>query len=163
MPLPVIIFLLLLLLAITALAWRWRRHIGYQQQIIEQQQRQIAHLKETLAASDRQKPAGKSIVKQQPAVTLPDLDKLAQNPSQSGSDLRQGIKAFMAGDYEKAAAILPAHAEAGHVKAQTILAKMYFSGHGVEANQERYRYWLQRAADSGHKPSKAKLKKMSRS
>lgn len=94
--------------------------------------------------------------------SLPDLERPAELQQQAGDDVRHGIKAFMAGNYDKAARILPFYAEAGHVKAQTILAKMYFSGHGVEQDPDKYRYWLQRAADKGHKPSKAKLKKLSR-
>lgn len=93
-------------------------------------------------------------------IKLTELDVISAVTASSGADVRHGIKAFMCGDYQKAAAIIPQFAELDHIKAQTILAKMYFSGNGVSKDMQKYIYWLQRAADNGHKPSKAKLKKL---
>lgn len=84
--------------------------------------------------------------------TMPDAD----NPVL----LVRGVKAFMASDFDNAREWLLPFAEEGNGRAQTILAKMYFAGNGVEKDQERYMYWLGRAADGGDKTAKAKLKRL---
>lgn len=77
--------------------------------------------------------------------------------------LTRGIHAFMSGDYVEAFDLLLPGAEAGSVRAQNLLSRMYFAGNGVEKDAERYRYWLQRAADNGDRTAKAKLKRLARS
>jgi len=76
--------------------------------------------------------------------------------------LSLGVKAFMAGDYLRAEPVLRYHAEAGSLKAQQLMAKMYYGGHGVERNLESYGLWLQKAADQGDKSAKARLKALHR-
>ena len=65
-------------------------------------------------------------------------------------------------DYARAEPIMRFHAEAGELKAQQLLAKMYYSGHGVPQSQEMYLKWLQRAADQGDKAAKARIKAASK-
>ena len=83
---------------------------------------------------------------------------------QAGADpapappLHLGIKAYMREDYTRAEPILRLYAEAGELKAQQLLAKMYYSGHGVPQSNEQYLQWLQRAADQGDRSAKARLK-----
>lgn len=72
----------------------------------------------------------------------------------------RGVKAFMNGEYEQALEWLRPFAEEGNGRAQVILAKMYFAGNAVEKNEEKYMYWLGRAADGGDKTAKAKLKRL---
>ncbi|RLQ21160.1 hypothetical protein DWB85_13820 [Seongchinamella sediminis] len=72
--------------------------------------------------------------------------------------LHLGIKAYMREDYARAEPVLRHHAEAGELKAQQLLAKMYYSGHGVPRDRERYLYWLERAAAQGDRSAKARLK-----
>lgn len=75
-------------------------------------------------------------------------------------DLTLGIRAFQKGLYEEAHAKLLPHAEAGEVRAQLAMSRMYYAGNGVEKNHEKYVYWLQRAADSGDKSAKSQLKRI---
>lgn len=72
--------------------------------------------------------------------------------------LHLGIKAYMREDYDRAEPVLRHHAEAGELKAQQLLAKMYYSGHGVPQDRERYLYWLEQAAAQGDRSAKARLK-----
>lgn len=74
--------------------------------------------------------------------------------------VRRGVRAFMRARYEEAFVLLEPAAEKGNLKAQQLLAKMYFAGHGVPADRAQYLYWMKRAADNGDKPSKAKVKKI---
>ena len=74
--------------------------------------------------------------------------------------LQRGIHAFMGFRFEEAVSILLPLAEQGEVEAQKLMARLYFSGHGVEKNLERYEYWLARAAAQGDRQSKAKLKRI---
>lgn len=71
-----------------------------------------------------------------------------------------GVRAFMKGRYERAFRLLEPAGHEGNLKAQQLLAKMYYAGHGVPASKERYLFWLDKAAANGDKPSKIKLKKM---
>ena len=77
--------------------------------------------------------------------------------------LALGIKAYMKGDHHRAEPTLRHYAEAGELKAQQLLAKMYYSGHGVPQDMELYRYWLQQAAAGGDRSAKAHLKKFRKS
>ncbi|TDG11592.1 sel1 repeat family protein [Seongchinamella unica] len=72
--------------------------------------------------------------------------------------LHLGIKAYMREDYARAEPVLRHHAEAGELKAQQLLAKMYYSGHGVPQDRERYLHWLEQAAAQGDRSAKARLK-----
>ncbi len=76
------------------------------------------------------------------------------------STTRRGVRAFMRGNYPEAFNLLQPAAEGGNLKAQQLLAKMYFAGHGVDQDREQYLYWLQRCAENGDKPARAKLKKL---
>lgn len=76
------------------------------------------------------------------------------------SSLNAGIRKFMKTEYEEAYKLLLAPAEAGHIKACTLIAKMYFAGNGVEKDHEKYVYWLEKSAKAGDRTAKAKLKKM---
>lgn len=80
----------------------------------------------------------------------------------TATDAQLGVRAFMRGDYERAFRLLEPAAREDHLKAQILLSKMYYAGHGVERDAQAYAYWLQRAADNGDKPSRAKLKKVAR-
>ena len=75
-------------------------------------------------------------------------------------DLTLGIRAFQKGLYTEAHEKLHHIAENGELRAQMIMARMYYAGNGVEKDQEKYVYWLQRAADSGDKASKSQLKRL---
>jgi TPR repeat protein len=75
-------------------------------------------------------------------------------------ELTLGVRAFQRGRFEEAFERLAPFAEAGELRAQQILARLYYAGNGVEKSHERYRYWLQRAADNGYKPARAQLKKL---
>lgn len=74
--------------------------------------------------------------------------------------LQKGVNAFMGFRFDEAAKLLLPLAEAGEVGAQKLMARLYFSGNGVEKNKERYTYWLGQAAELGDRQSKAKLKKV---
>ena len=74
--------------------------------------------------------------------------------------LQRGIHAFMGFRFDEAVQLLLPLAERGDVEAQKLMARLYFSGNGVEKSQERYRYWLTRAAEQGDRQSKAKLKRL---
>jgi TPR repeat protein len=73
-----------------------------------------------------------------------------------------GVRAFQKARYEEAFQRLAPFAEAGELRAQLILARLYYAGNGVERSQERYLHWLQAAADNGDKAAKAQLKRWHR-
>lgn len=70
-----------------------------------------------------------------------------------------GLRAFSRGDFTAAAQLLLPCAETGDVKAQMLMARLYYAGNGVPADQERYRFWLEQAANNGDKTARAKLKR----
>jgi TPR repeat protein len=76
-------------------------------------------------------------------------------------DLTEGVRAFKKGRYVLACQKLLPLAEQGELRAQVIIARLYYAGNGVERDHEKYVYWLQRAADSGDKSSKSQLKRLS--
>lgn len=76
--------------------------------------------------------------------------------------LAEGVNAFQNGQYAEAYALLVPFAEQGELRAQLIMARLFYAGHGVEKNHDTYVYWLQRSADSGDKASKSLLKRMAR-
>lgn len=75
-------------------------------------------------------------------------------------ELTEGIRAFKKGRYVIAYRKLLPLAEQGELRAQVILARLYYAGNGVEKNHDKYVYWLGRAADSGDKSSKSQLKRL---
>lgn len=76
--------------------------------------------------------------------------------------LQRGVNAFMGSRFDEAVQLLLPLAEQGEVEAQKLMARLYFSGRGVEKSLERYHYWLSRAAEQGDRQSKAKLKKINK-
>ncbi|MDZ7783882.1 MAG: hypothetical protein U5K56_13425 [Halioglobus sp.] len=98
---------------------------------------------------------------QRQAEPEPIAAPATENPESPLNDaVRTGVRAFMKQHYEEAFELLEPPARQGNLKAQQLLAKMYYAGHGVPADREQYLYWLKRAADNGDKPSKAKVKKI---
>ena len=87
-----------------------------------------------------------------------------QRPGEAVTDeaehLAEGIRAFMKGDYARAFTLLQEPAADDNLKAQLLMAKMYYAGNGVAADHEKYVYWLEKAADNGDRPAKTKLKKI---
>ena len=73
-------------------------------------------------------------------------------------DLALGIRAFQKGRYDDVYRQLLPYAESGAVRAQLILARLYYAGNGVEQDLEKYQYWLQKAADNGDKSAKHQVK-----
>jgi len=78
---------------------------------------------------------------------------------EANEKLQRGIHAFMGFRFEEAAKLLLPLAEKGEVEAQKLMARLYFSGNGVEKSLEKYHYWLSCAAEPGDRQSKAKLKR----
>ena len=76
--------------------------------------------------------------------------------------LMLGIRAFQKARYDEAFERLEPFAEAGELRAQLILARLYYAGNGVERSQERHLHWLRAAADNGDKAAKAQLKRWRR-
>ncbi len=89
--------------------------------------------------------------------------QLPQFGGDNAEMLTNGIKCFMKERYDKAYEILLPLAEAGNPQAQSILAKLYFAGNGVEKDHAKYVYWLTRAAEQGDRTAKAKLKRLKHS
>lgn len=80
----------------------------------------------------------------------------------TGEALQKGVNAFMHFEFERAIAILLPLAEQGVLEAQQKVARMYYAGNGVEKDLDKYRYWLEQAAEQGDKYSRAKLKRLSK-
>jgi TPR repeat protein len=66
---------------------------------------------------------------------------------------RDGLHAYEAGSYDKAAAIWEPLAKAGHMRAQHQLGNLYRGGLGVPRDLARSFRWMERAARQGHAPS----------
>ena len=77
-------------------------------------------------------------------------------------ELTVGIRAFQKGLYAEAHAKLQPLAAQGELRAQIIMARLYYAGNGVEKDPEKYAYWVQKAADNGDKASKSQLKRLNR-
>ncbi len=75
-------------------------------------------------------------------------------------DLTLGVRAFQKGRYLEAREKLEPLADQGQLRAQQIMARLYYAGNGVEKDFEKYVYWLGRAADSGDKAAKSQLKRL---
>ncbi len=89
-------------------------------------------------------------------VLSEEASTLAAHPEQN---VQLGIRAFMKGRYHKAFQLLEPAGHQGSLRAQQLLAKMYYAGNGVTADREKYLYWLGLAAANGDKPSMIKLKR----
>jgi TPR repeat protein len=76
------------------------------------------------------------------------------------TDLDAGLRAFARGDFAVAAELLLPCAQADDIKAQLLMARLYYAGNGVEKNTQQYAYWLERAAANGDKAARAKLKRL---
>ncbi len=76
------------------------------------------------------------------------------------AELDAGLRAFARGEFATAVQLLVPCAEAGDVKAQLLVARLYYAGNGVEKDVQRYCYWLERAAEQGDKSARAKLKRL---
>lgn len=74
-------------------------------------------------------------------------------------DLTVGIRAFQKNRFQRAKMLLEPLAQRGEVRAQMIMARLYYGGNGVEQDMALYHYWLQQAADNGDKSAKSLVKK----
>lgn len=74
-------------------------------------------------------------------------------------ELVTGVRAFQRGRFQQAVGLLEPLAQGGEVRAQMIMARLYYAGNGVEQDMAQYQYWLQLAADNGDKSAKSLLKK----
>jgi TPR repeat protein len=110
-------------------AWRWRRA--------------VLQLNGALAGKDRELASARA-----------QAD--ATGPAQP---FEYGLKLYRINRFDQAFPVLLAHAEQGHPHATSLVAKMYFAGNGVPRDKDRYRYWLQRAAEAGDKAAKAIVKR----
>lgn len=75
-------------------------------------------------------------------------------------DLQLGVRAFQKGQYESAYNLLYKYADDGVARAQMVIARLYYAGHGVAKDEEKYLYWLQKAAENGDKSAKSQLKRI---
>lgn len=71
-----------------------------------------------------------------------------------------GLRAFSRNDFSVAADLLQSCAEAGDIRSQILLSRMYYAGNGVPMDHSKYIYWLEKAADNGDKSARAKLKRL---
>lgn len=96
----------------------------------------------------------------EPLTRVPQEAAEAPTTTVGNETLAQGVRLFMSARYEEALPLVEPAAHEGHLRAQQIMAKMYYAGHGVAQDKEQYLYWLKQAADNGDKPSKIKVKKI---
>ena len=75
------------------------------------------------------------------------------------NDLIVGIRAFQKNRFQQAKMLLEPLARGGEVRAQMIMARLYYGGNGVEQDLVQYQYWLQQAADNGDKSAKSLVKR----
>lgn len=85
---------------------------------------------------------------------------MSEAPDMTHQQLDAGLRAFARSDFVTAASLLLPCAEAGDVKAQMLLSRMYYAGNGVPIDHSRYLYWLEQAASNGDKSARAKLKRL---
>ena len=64
--------------------------------------------------------------------------------------LKEGLAAYRAGDFDRAAAVLMDAAEAGEPAAQYNLGRLYFAGQGVPQDAAAALHWYLRAAEQGY-------------
>ena len=77
-------------------------------------------------------------------------------------ELEEGLRFVSRGEFEAAFERLHPLAKQGELQAQLVIARLYFSGHGVEKDLDQYTYWLEQAAAQGDKAAKSKLKRLHR-
>ncbi len=70
-------------------------------------------------------------------------------PSHAG-EFRQGLDAYLDGDYETALAVWSPLATQGHAAAQYSLGSLYESGRGVSHDYRQVARWFRLAAEQGH-------------
>jgi TPR repeat protein len=78
-------------------------------------------------------------------------------PRPAASDLAAARSHMLAGDLAAAAAEFAVLAQRGDAEAQASLARMYFTGRGIERDQEAALRWFGRAAAGGHVASQVHL------
>jgi TPR repeat protein len=88
----------------------------------------------------------------------PEISEIESKAAPADS-VQLGINCFMRGDYKKSFNILYPAATQGNLRAQQLIAKMYYAGNGAPIDRDKYYYWLSQAAANGDKASKMKMKK----
>jgi TPR repeat protein len=91
---------------------------------------------------------------QHPPLEISEIESKAA-PADS---VQLGINCFMRGDYKKSFNILYPAATQGNLRAQQLIAKMYYAGNGAPIDRDKYYYWLSQAAANGDKASKMKMR-----
>ncbi len=81
----------------------------------------------------------------------------ALSPCPAAADLAAARSHLLTGDYAAAAMEYKRLAEQGDGEAQASLAEMYFTGRGIDQDQEAAIEWFRRAADGGHVASQVHL------
>ncbi len=81
----------------------------------------------------------------------------ALSPCPAAADIAAARSHLLAGDHAAAAAEYKRLAEQGDGEAQASLAEMYFTGRGIDQDQEAAIEWFRRAADGGHVASQVHL------
>jgi TPR repeat protein len=91
----------------------------------------------------------------------PEISEISEMESKAApaDSVQLGINCFMRGDYKKSFNILYPAATQGNLRAQQLIAKMYYAGNGAPIDRDKYYYWLSQAAANGDKASKMKMKK----
>ena len=107
----------------------------------------LAALPQAWAASADLKPSKLSATVA-PSVVTP-ASHAAQTASQK-SDLQDGTRAWRAGHYTAAFAVLKPLATQGNAAAQYLLGSMYAHGQGVPQNYTKAVYWYRKAAAQGN-------------
>ena len=74
--------------------------------------------------------------------------------------LREGMEAYKAGDYTRAAARFKPFAEAGNAKAQVRMGELYAKGLGVPQNNFQAYIWFSAAASSGNEEAKTQKERV---
>ena len=90
-------------------------------------------------------------------VANPSLDGPRELEPDQESELDDGLKALVNGDYTRALQILRPLAEQDNVDAQVIIGMMYSNGSGVELSISESIKWYQKAAESGDTEAQTKL------
>lgn len=77
--------------------------------------------------------------------------------AETEGNVKAGIAAFEAGDYDEAYGALKPAAESGHAEAQYYIGGMYSMGLNVEMNLEKARYWFLRSVELGNPAAAVEL------
>lgn len=78
---------------------------------------------------------------------------MATAAAEPGAGLREGMAAYERGDHDDAAGLLAPLAEAGDARAQYLLGRMCFYGHGLPQDAGRAATWYRRSAEQGYAPA----------